>query len=105
MVSLLMDCHVTIKVVRTFKCLVTTAAQKQFLMCAPLGINIFETHKRGNSIHFVTIRALMWVLFCLFLFDQQVLTTPESPFTENAHAWSFTFMGSNEYIDIYIPLY
>ena len=45
MVSLLMDCHVTIKVVRTFKCLVTTAAQKQFLMCAPLGINIFENTK------------------------------------------------------------
>ena len=45
MVSLLMDCHVTIKVVRTFKGLVTTAAQKRFLMCAPLGINIFENTK------------------------------------------------------------
>ena len=46
-----------------------------------------------------------FLLFCLFSCDHQVLTTSESPFTENAHAWSFTFMGSNEYVGIYTPLY
>ena len=52
-------------------------------------------HNLGNG-----VGAILFI-FC----DHQVLTTYESPFTENAHAWSFTFMGSNVYVDIYTPLY